>query len=109
VEVRRHLIEQNQDGIVALEEPEPVLFVRRLGTARPERFELISLVKLAGDLPQKKDGGLFRPLKAAMLALVKANAFGMAAQYLFRKSGCLASRPNPTRRWVFPPPMACLR
>ena len=50
VEVRRHLVEQDQDWIVALEELEPVLLVRRLGTAGPERLELIALAELVGDL-----------------------------------------------------------
>ena len=50
VEVRRHLVEQDEDGLVALEELEPVLLVRRLGTAGPERLELIALAKLVGDL-----------------------------------------------------------
>ena len=45
VEVRRHLIEQDEDGLVALEELEPVLFVRRLGPAGPERPELIRLCR----------------------------------------------------------------
>lgn len=50
VEVRRHLIEENKNRLVALEELEPVLLVRCLGTTRPESPKLIALVELIGDL-----------------------------------------------------------
>src|ERR1039458_1406297 len=44
-----------------------------------------------------------------MLALVKSDAWAIPAQYVLRSTGCLASRPKPTSRWVLPPPMACFR
>ena len=50
MKVGRHLIEQDEDGLVALEELEPVLLVRRLGPAGPERLELVALAELVGDL-----------------------------------------------------------
>ena len=56
VEVGRHLVEQDEDGLIAFEELEPVLFVRRLGTAGPESLELLALAELIGDLAPEESG-----------------------------------------------------
>ena len=58
VEVGRHLVEQDEDRLVALEQLEPVLLVRRLRPAGPERLELIALAELVGDLAPEEVVGV---------------------------------------------------
>ena len=41
-------------GVLAVKKLEPVLFVRSLGTAGPECFELLAFAKLIGDLAPKE-------------------------------------------------------
>src|ERR1035441_2965403 len=59
--------------------------------------------------PQKKCGGLLRPLKAATRASPNIWELASPPQYFLRRAGCLASKPKPTSKWVLPPPIACLR
>src|SRR5262249_9504650 len=50
VEIRGHLIEQNEDGLTAVKKLQPVLFVRGLGAAGPEGFKWLASAKLVGNL-----------------------------------------------------------
>ena len=59
--------------------------------------------------PQKNSSGLLRPLNAAMRAAPKASAPGTPGIKDLRRPACFASNPKPTKRCVFPPPIACLR
>src|SRR5690606_3346420 len=50
VEVRRHLVEKNQDPLVASEKLDPILLIRCLRTRRPGRAELLTLAQLLSEL-----------------------------------------------------------
>ena len=81
VEVGRHLVEQDENGLVAVEELEPVLLVRRLGTAGPERLELIALAELIGDLAPEEVVRIVATVERRDAALEpKADAPGIPAQ-----------------------------
>ena len=97
-------------GSFAFEELEPVLFIRGLGTARPEGLELLTLAELIGDLAPKEMVWVVAAVEGSEFSrVVNALAWSIPPQYVLRSSGCLASRPKPTSRWVLPPPIACLR
>jgi hypothetical protein len=49
VEVGRHLIEQDEDGLSAVKQRQPVLLIRSLGTIGLKRLELFALAELIGD------------------------------------------------------------
>ena len=54
MKIWRHLVEQDQDGLTAVEEIQPILFVGSFGSACPERSELFAFAELAGDIAPKE-------------------------------------------------------
>ena len=81
VEVRRHLIEQNENRLIAIEELEPVLLIRGLGAACPERLELVALAELIGDLAPEEVVWIVAAVEGSdVWRLLKAEACGIPAQ-----------------------------
>ena len=89
VEVRRHLIEQDEDGLVALEELQPVLFVRRLGTAGPERLELLAFAELVGDLAPEEVVGVVAAVEGGDVGRAERLGVGHATAVLLAQCGML--------------------
>ena len=67
--VEPHAPSGHKDGLITVEELDPVFLVRCLRATCPKAPELLALAELIGISPQKKEFGLLRPLKAAMAAL----------------------------------------
>ena len=93
VEVRRHLVEEDQDRALTVEQLEPVLLVRRLRTRRLEVAECVALAELVGDLAPEEvvravaaveggDGGALERvdmLGARAVAISERRMFGQQA------------------------------
>ncbi len=63
VKIRRHFIEQDEDGLVTFEELQPVLLLGRFGTGRPERLELVALAELVGDFAPEEVVGIIAAIE----------------------------------------------
>ena len=87
VEVGRHLVEQDENGMLALEELEPVLFVRGLRAARPERFELIPFAELVGDLAPKEVVGIVAAVESSDVGAPKGRGMGHPRAVCFSEAG----------------------
>src|ERR1017187_5112840 len=105
MEIWRQFVEQDQDGLAAIEELQPVLLVGRFGSAGPERSELLALAELAGDFTPKEmirvvasveRGGPCAPKRGPVervsaVGLAKLGVFGEQAEAQDRKSTRLNS------------------
>jgi hypothetical protein len=92
VEVRWHLIEQNENGLITLKELQPVLLVRRFGTARPECFELIPLAELVGDLAPEEVVWVIAAVEGGGISAREDEGVGHSRAICFTKRGVLGEQ-----------------
>ena len=98
MEVGRHLVQQDQDGLVAVEEFEPILLVRCLGPAGPERLELLALAELIGDLAPEEMVRVVAAVEGRDVGGVEGIGVEHAAAVLLAQLGMLGEQAKPDQQ-----------
>ena len=94
MEVRRHLVEQDQDRSVAVEELDPVALAWRLGTGGPERRELLAFAELGGDLAPEEVLRAVSPVECCDVCRAEAAGCGDPACMRLPQLGVHREKPK---------------
>src|SRR4029434_10601072 len=89
VEIRWHLIEQNEDRRAAIKKLQPVLFVWSLGDAGPEGFLWRAFAKLIGNLAPEEMVGVVATVESGDVGHLEGLGVGEATAVLLAQLGML--------------------
>ena len=90
MEIGWHLVQQDEDRLVAFKEVEPIPFVRRFRAAVPKDTELFPLPQLVGDFTPEEVIGVVTAVESGNVGTAKGVGVGDAGGIClpqFRMSG----------------------
>src|SRR5205823_4757900 len=79
VEVGRHLIEQDEDGVATLKQFEPGVLIWGLGAPGPEGLELLAPAELVGDLAPEEVVGVIATVEGGDGSFVESRRINSSA------------------------------